>query len=1004
MEVISAIASKLVESMIAPVGQWLGYSFHYSSNIENVKKRELQLQGARERVQHSVDDAKRNAEEIEREVTTWLENVDVKMEEARKVLEDEEKARKRCSNGTCLNLMFRHRQSKKAKKIVQDIDEVLEKGRFDRVSYRLALQEMVTTTNMDYMPFKSRILTMKGIMEALRDVDISIIGVWGMPGVGKSTLVREIAKQAKEKRLFDEVAIATVKQNPKTQIQGEIADKLDLKLNKESLSGRADLLRARLNASDKKILVILDDIWEKVDLEALGIPCMVKTAVVREAAKQAQKQKSIDKAMAAMMQSPDPRQIKGEFMGILDLKFDGETEPEKAIPLHKKLTKDKKSDLDEKGISCNGCKIIVTSRNHDVVCKMGTQKDFELELLQHVEAWSLFEKIAGDSLKEPKFRSIATRVSEKCAGLPLALVTVAKALKDRELCEWEDALQQLSSPSPGQEIHTDIYSPIELSIDHLKSTELRSFFLLCGHEMGARLYYMDLLKYFFGLNLFFGINTLEQARKRLFSLVGRLKDSGLLLDGPPSSNFVLMHDLVRDVAKLIASKNEKVLTMRGDGPVEWPAEDEMKKCTRISIAGRDIQELSGTLECPELTFFHVHGTDQDCPFKISDTFFQETRKLKVLDLTYMRLSSLPSSLNLLTNLQTLCLDQCVLGDMTVIGELKNLEILSLLRSEFKQLPREIGHLTRLRLLDLSNCTKLEVIPPNILSHLIQLEELLVGNSFSQWEVEGASLNELKHLSQLTNLEVHIKHANLLPRDLSFKNLKTYKIFIGDVWDWSGNRANSRVLKLKLNRSFQSHGGIKMLLNGIEDLCLDALKGVKSVLYELDTEGFQQLKHLYVQNNAEIKYIIDSTIWVADVVFPSLEEFSLKNMTNLEEIYHGRLPSSSFHNLRVVRVEHCDKLKFVFPSSIARGLSQLQELEIRECSLMCAIVVKEKGEIEEIEDTDMILFPQLHHLALERLPKLMSFLSTQNSFIADAAEISPEGARDFHMPILQEQVH
>jgi hypothetical protein len=156
MEVISAIASKLVESMIAPVGQWLGYSFNYSSNIENVKKREKKLQGARERVQHSVDEAKRNAEEIEGEVTRWLENVDVKMDEARKVLEDEEKARKRCSNGTCLNLMFRHRQSKKAKKIVQDIDEVLENGRFDKVSYRLALQEMVNTTNMDYMPCKSR--------------------------------------------------------------------------------------------------------------------------------------------------------------------------------------------------------------------------------------------------------------------------------------------------------------------------------------------------------------------------------------------------------------------------------------------------------------------------------------------------------------------------------------------------------------------------------------------------------------------------------------------------------------------------------------------------------------------------------------------------------------------------------------------------------------------------------------------------------------------------------
>jgi hypothetical protein len=149
---------------------------------------------------------------------------------------------------------------------------------------------------------------------------------------------------------------------------------------------------------------------------------------------------------------------------------------------------------------------------------MGTQKDFELELLQHVEAWSLFEKMAGDSLKEPKFRSIATKVSEKCAGLPLALVTVAKALKDRELCEWEDALQQLSSPSPGQEIHTDIYSPIELSFDHLKSKELQSFFLLCGHEMDARLYYMEFVKIFFWAEFIFWHQYLGTSKKEtLFS-------------------------------------------------------------------------------------------------------------------------------------------------------------------------------------------------------------------------------------------------------------------------------------------------------------------------------------------------------------------------------------------------------------------------------------------------------------------------------------------------------
>ena len=72
----------------------------------------------------------------------------------------------------------------------------------------------------------------------------------------------------------------------------------------------------------------------------------------------------------------------------------------------------------------------------------------------------------------------------------------------------------------------------------------------------------------------------------------------------------------------------------------------------------------------------------------------------------------------------------MLGDIAMIGEMKNLEILSLGLSEFKQLPGEIGLLTHLRMLDLSGCKKLQVIPANLLSRLILLEELYVGNSFT----------------------------------------------------------------------------------------------------------------------------------------------------------------------------------------------------------------------------------------------------------------------------------
>ena len=395
---------------------------------------------------------------------------------------------------------------------------------------------------------------------------------------------------------------------------------------------------------------------------------------------------------------------------------------------------------------------------------------------------------------------------------------------------------------------------------------------------------------------------------------------------------------------------------------------------------------------------------KDHCFQFSRTFFEGMRELKVLDLTKMSLSPLPSLINLLTSLQTLCLDQCELGDIAIIGELKNLEILSLFKSELTELLREIGLLTRLRLLDLRNCTKLKVIPPNVLSSLIQLAELYVSKSFTQWEIQGvnnerASLAELKLLSQLTTIEVHIPDANMLPKDLVFKNLKIYKISIGDVWDWTDKHENSRAITLKLSTSFQLESGIKMWLNGIEYLCLDELKGVESVIYELNVKGFQQLKHLHVQNNAEIKYIVNSReLVIADVVFPALEIFSLKNVIELEEICCGQLPLTSSSNLTIVKVEQCDKAKFVFSLSIAKGLPQLQELEIRECNILGAIIIKEEG---GIEDRYMILFPRLRDLVLHRLPKLMSFLSA--SIINDAEEIGPECDHDFNIPVLQEQV-
>ena len=52
-----------------------------------------------------------------------------------------------------------------------------------------------------YETFETRTPTLLGINEALRDVGVSMIGVYGMSGVGKTMLVREVARQAHSEKI-----------------------------------------------------------------------------------------------------------------------------------------------------------------------------------------------------------------------------------------------------------------------------------------------------------------------------------------------------------------------------------------------------------------------------------------------------------------------------------------------------------------------------------------------------------------------------------------------------------------------------------------------------------------------------------------------------------------------------------------------------------------------------------------------------------------------------------
>ncbi|XP_039164118.1 disease resistance protein At4g27190-like isoform X1 [Eucalyptus grandis] len=259
----------------------------------------------------------------------------------------------------------------------------------------------------------------------------------------------------------------------------------------------------------------------------------------------------------------------------------------------------------------------------------------------------------------------------------------------------------------------------------------------------------------------------------------------------------------------------------------------------------------------------------------------------------------------------------------------------------------------------------------------------MADSFDRWEAEdeaprrNASLTELKNMNKLSTLDIAIPHSANLPRHLPFGKLKKHKIQIGGVWDWSVEYKESRTLKLKLDSGdLLLEEWVQRCLQRTQHLHLDGLQDGNDSIHDLCIEGFQELKHLHVQNSPSFHYVVHPTNNVQCTAFTRLVSLFLENLDNFNKIYCGCLALESFSKLKIVKVDNCGEIKHLFPLSMTRILPQLEEIEITRCHLMQQIVADAEVDRDEIYDPNVKLC-NLHRLTLRNLPEMTSFYKTAN---------------------------
>jgi len=132
----------------------------------------------------------------------------------------------------------------------------------------------------------------------------------------------------------------------------------------------------------------------------------------------------------------------------------------------------------------------------------------------------------------------------------------------------------------------------------------------------------------------------------------------------------------------------------------------------------------------------------------------------------------------------------------------------------------------------------------------------------------------------------------------------------------------------------------------------------------NSELLLQLKELRLESLGELVSIGLENSWTEPFV-RNIETFEVISCSSLENLVTCTV---SFSNLICLKVENCDNLSYLFTSSTAKSLAQLQRMEIIWCKSIEEIVSKEG----DVSDEDEIIFWQLSCLNLDNLWNLRSF--------------------------------
>ncbi|XP_030962437.1 putative disease resistance protein RGA4 [Quercus lobata] len=571
-----------------------------------------------------------------------------------------------------------------------------------------------------------------------------------------------------------------------------------------------------------------------------------------------------------------------------------------------------------------GSRIIVTARSENVARILGATSWHALRGLPEEKAWSLFVKVAFENGQLPKneaFVSLGMEIMGKCGGVPLAIRTIASLLYTKATeNEWR-YFKDYELSKITQDEENVILSTLKLSYNHLPSY-LKQCFAYC--RLFPKDYEIDVTTL---INLWAaqGFIKLSDSKQRVedvgreyfIVLLRRCFFQDVQKNDCDIISFCKMHDLMHDLAALVAGRESTMLTSSGE------------------YNGKNVRHVSFDLEnsSRELSIFQVKGMkirtiliasvggklrNLNCNALVSNLNY-----LRTLDLSELHLRVVPHSIGKLKHLRYLDLykSRGIKFLPNSITKLLNLLTLNLKSCySLKELPRGIKKLVNLRHLDVSGCDKLTHMPLG-LGHLTSLEILPMfvvrqggskASSYSWYKKKQAGgLSELKELSNLGgSLYIHnLGHGKDDMVECKATNMKQkpHLQVLNVVWNEEWDDGETECYDDMSLEGLQPHPNLKRLrLSYYIGVRIPSWVSSLTNLVHLHSYKNRRLQHLPPLNQLPfLKFVFLERMEALEYIS---DEDSVSNVLGASSSSSSSSKTPFFPSLSYLELTDCPKLK------------------------------------------------------------------------------------------------